>query len=256
MESCSQPRGLFSTRMSYGYLFPVSLALLGWLAFRWDVQIVAQVHGWRGTNPEWFDTLKHICDLSEAFAHGQGVFMILVGIFFIDHLHRRCVLRIAVCAVFSGGLAVLIKSLIVRVRPLVFLPTYLDGGSGSTFGEWFPLLSTDMSSYEFQSFPSGHTSTAVGLAIGLAWRYPQARWYFISLALLASCQRLFAGAHYVSDLFFGAAIGSAVGLICVGSGSVGLFLTRFEQSGKKVLPGIFRGRTPVGSPSHDRPIEV
>lgn len=57
------------------------------------------------------------------------------------------------------------------------------------------------------SFPSGHTSTAFMLATVLAWRKPEARIYFFSLAALVGLSRLYLGVHYPSDVLAGAIIG-------------------------------------------------
>ena len=48
-----------------------------------------------------------------------------------------------------------------------------------------PPLATS-SSRSAQSFPSAHTATAVGLALGLGSLYPQGRRYFAALAALAA----------------------------------------------------------------------
>jgi membrane-associated phospholipid phosphatase len=58
-----------------------------------------------------------------------------------------------------------------------------------------------------QSFPSAHTATAFGLALCLASLYPQGKGWFFTLASLVAMQRMVAGAHYLSDVLAGAAIG-------------------------------------------------
>ena len=62
---------------------------------------------------------------------------------------------------------------------------------------------------DLHSFPSGHTATAVGLAISLD-ADPRGRWLFAVFAALASLQRMTAGAHYLSDSLFGAALACLV----------------------------------------------
>ena len=61
--------------------------------------------------------------------------------------------------------------------------------------------------HPLQSFPSGHTATAVGLTVGLIRLYPHGRHLFVALAVLAASQRMAASAHYLSDTVAGAAIG-------------------------------------------------
>ncbi|HBE71417.1 MAG TPA: hypothetical protein DDW52_25000 [Planctomycetaceae bacterium] len=57
-----------------------------------------------------------------------------------------------------------------------------------------------------RSFPSGHSATAWGLAIGLCLAFPRASGVLVFVATLASIQRISSGAHYPSDVLAGAAI--------------------------------------------------
>jgi undecaprenyl-diphosphatase len=70
-------------------------------------------------------------------------------------------------------------------------------------------------SSKMQAFPSAHTATAFGLAIGLTWLYPRGRWLFATFAVLVACQRIQSGAHFLSDTFFGAALGCVVAAVCI-----------------------------------------
>jgi len=81
----------------------------------------------------------------------------------------------------------LLKLLLARVRPYAFT---LDGSVWTTFGQWLPALSTGS---EGQSFPSGHTATAVAMAGALIWLYPNGRYLFPLLAVLVGCQRIESG---------------------------------------------------------------
>ncbi|MBM3968035.1 MAG: phosphatase PAP2 family protein, partial [Planctomycetes bacterium] len=62
-----------------------------------------------------------------------------------------------------------------------------------------------------RSFPSGHTATAVAMAIGLSYVYPRGRVVFFFMALLASFQRLMSGAHYLSDILASVAMSVLLG---------------------------------------------
>ncbi len=77
---------------------------------------------------------------------------------------------------------------------------------------WFPLLGNGSSE---QSFPSSHTATAAGLAIVLAYFYPRGRWFFPALAALAGFQRVTEQSHFLSDVFWGAAVGCIFAPLCV-----------------------------------------
>ena len=87
----------------------------------------------------------------------------------------------------------------------------------STIGKWQVGWSyvtnpeyIQQNSYDFQAFPSAHSATAFGFALGLSWLFPKGRWYFFALAILAASQRVLSLAHWTSDVFFGAAVGLLV----------------------------------------------
>lgn len=161
--------------------------------------------------------LRRVLHWSEAFAHGLGVVLIAVSGAILDVERRRRWPRIAATALFAGLTANLVKLSVARARPRVIFA----GGEPwppSTLRGWMPIASSDVSWSEaldsgLQSFPSGHTATAVGFACGLACVYPRARWLFVALAVLASLQRIDAAAHYPSDVLVGAAIGCVWGAI-------------------------------------------
>jgi hypothetical protein len=94
-----------------------------------------------------------------------------------------------------------------------------------TSGNWRAALESPI-----QSFPSGHTATAAGLAIGLAWLYPHgARWFFL-LALFASLQRICFNAHYLSDTLAAAGLACLVGHRMLHSGKAAQWFDRFEEN--------------------------
>jgi membrane-associated phospholipid phosphatase len=139
------------------------------------------------------------------------------------------VLRIAACA-FGAGLAVhLGKFSVIRWRPhRLSVDSVWDSFCG-----WFPLLNGYpdgvRGASDIQSFPSGHTATAVGLAIALAYYYPQGRWLFACFATLAATQRIASGAHYLSDTLAGAALACLVSALCFDPRVLGKSFDRFER---------------------------
>lgn len=70
----------------------------------------------------------------------------------------------------------------------------------------------------FPSYPSGHASTAFGVAIILGLTYRKRRWWLIGLsaATLIAFSRLYLGLHYPSDILGGAILGAAIGAACYG----------------------------------------
>ena len=61
--------------------------------------------------------LNRLVTLSETFAHGTGVFMILLAMLGVEPTRWRAILRVAACAFGSGILANLLKVSIPRLRP-------------------------------------------------------------------------------------------------------------------------------------------
>lgn len=164
--------------------------------------------------------LRDVLTWSEAFAHGVGVALIAAAVVLIDRPRRRYWPRILVTAYLAGILANVVKQVVARSRPSAYLSEHAAlAEPPSTFIAWFPLVTfptwKDALQSEIQSFPSGHTATAVGFACGLSFVYPRGRWLFVCLATLAAIQRIAFGAHYLSDVLVGAAIACLTGaLLC------------------------------------------
>ncbi len=161
---------------------------------------------------------------SEVFGHGVGVTVILVTVFVLDADHRRYILRLAVLAHGAGLVTAVAKRLVDRTRPMHF---DLSRDAIDTFAFRFP----DFLGDDHDSFPSGHTTSAVGLAIGLAWRYPRGRWLFFIFALGAAAQRWSYRVHYVSDSCAGAVVACLVAAFVLGKSPLQRWLERFEQKG-------------------------
>ena len=168
----------------------------------------------------WIDTgrlpgdLRRLLRLAEVFGWGGTVMLIILTAATLDPRGWRVVPRLAVGSLGAGLLADCLKVVgIERLRPAAALDRELD----HTFGPWLPLLFHDSTlggyGHPFQSFPSGHSATAAGLAIALAALYPRGRWLFVLFAALACIQRVDALAHYPSDILAGAAIGCLIGAI-------------------------------------------
>ena len=98
-----------------------------------------------------------------------------------------------------------IKDLDRRMRPSEV------GPSGDLSNTWF--RSTNRSIGGFGGFPSGHTVAAFSVATVFAERYRSHRWapwVAYGLAGVVGLSRLNAQAHFPSDIFFGAALGSSI----------------------------------------------
>jgi membrane-associated phospholipid phosphatase len=165
---------------------------------------------------DYFDTF-------ELFGHGLGVALLLVTLHQLDRAHRWAIPRLLTCALAAGGLADVLKMLVLRTRPY---ECALTGNVWSTFG---PCFSAWGAGSPGQSFPSAHTATAVGFAAALVWLYPQGRLLFPLLAVLVGCQRIVCGAHYPSDVLVGAAAGCLVAQCFLRVGPLPARFDRWEE---------------------------
>ncbi len=202
----------------------LALALVGCGLFFVDVPVAAWCRAHRLPGE-----LRRLVDLSETFAHGLAVAVLLGVTASLDPVLRRArswpaarfdLVRL-VAAAYAGGLAVdLVKAVVTRVRPravdLAAVTTAFD-----TFGAAAAMTTLGGGplgkSADLMSFPSGHAAVAAGLATALAWKYPHGTLTFAVLAVAAAIQRVVSSAHYPSDVAFGAAVGVAVAALCLGS---------------------------------------
>jgi membrane-associated phospholipid phosphatase len=154
--------------------------------------------------------LRKAVSLGEVFGHGSSVALILLAVLAIDAQGAKRLPALATMAFGGGLLADAIKLLVARVRPD---HSDLTQSAFNTFLGWRPLLELIVppghSRSMYQSFPSGHTATAVGLAIGLSLAYPRGRWYFAAMACLTMAQRVMDEYHFLSDTIAGASIAIA-----------------------------------------------
>jgi membrane-associated phospholipid phosphatase len=187
-------------------LLPVVLVLLGIVAFQLDY-VLAHWFA-EGNCPRFIHVPLQFFEL---FGHAVGVLLVAVIVHQLDPSRRWALPRLLTCAFLSGLAADCIKMLIVRFRPYS-LDLGSPGDAWTTFGSWFPLGTAGSSG---QSFPSAHTATAVGLALALIWMYPAGRRLFTVLAVLVACQRVESGAHYLSDVLFGGAVGYLAATACL-----------------------------------------
>lgn len=172
--------------------------------------------------------LRKLFSVSEVFAHGMGVALILLAVLVLDREHAWALPRVVFCSYGAGLVAQLAKHPLPRLRPDVcdlstnVWHTFLASG-GAAYAHLHELTGRDI-----HSFPSGHSATAVGLAIGLAWLYPHGRWLFAFYALLAVTQRIESGAHFVSDTCAGAAIAFLLAAACFGYAGLNRLFSRLE----------------------------
>lgn len=147
-------------------------------------------------------SIRKLIEIGETFGHGIGVLLIVAAAFSLDPPRRWALPRL-LAVTYGGGMAAnLAKFVFVRTRPRGFDLATTD--VWLTFHGWLPPWQRASVN---ESFPSAHTATAVAFAVALACLYPQARKFLFGLAALVGLQRVVAGAHYLSDVCCGAAVG-------------------------------------------------
>ena len=176
--------------------------------------------------------LTRVISLSEIFAHGFGVVLAAIAIWILAASHRRSIPRVVICAIWPAISVHLLKLLFARRRPLSYLQA--DGNPkfpDSIDSTWLGFLSDErvnFPTYAIQSFPSAHTATAWGLAIGLTWLFPRGRGLFFTLAFFASVQRITSMSHWPSDVCWGAAIAFLMAGAVTQNWGIGYQLSKFE----------------------------
>lgn len=95
----------------------------------------------------------------------------------------------------SGIITIILKFLFGKSRPMLYHEESLFTFKFYEYG------------YAFNSFPSGHSSTALAVWFGLALLFPKNRFLLIGIGVLIALSRVAIDAHFLSDVFFGAFIG-------------------------------------------------
>ncbi|SPF50879.1 Phosphoesterase, PA-phosphatase related [Syntrophobacter sp. SbD1] len=100
--------------------------------------------------------------------------------------------------IFSGLANDLLKALIGRSRPGLLLSEGIYGFKPFT------------SQYYYSSFPSGHANTIASLCYGLFLVTGRFKFFLLGIALAVMASRVIVGAHFPSDILFGAYLGLVV----------------------------------------------
>lgn len=185
-------------------LLPFALIAATVISLAIDLPVAAVAKA--GNHPRW---VSELLENAEPFGHGIGATLIVIGIYALDGARRRDFPRLLAGSIGAGLVANVLKLFVVRTRPRDI--TTLPESIWQTFGG---LWSAGQGNGA-QSFPSAHTATAVGLAVMLSHRHPQARWYFASMATLVAVQRVQCSAHFPSDVFAGALVGWCTAMACL-----------------------------------------
>lgn len=157
--------------------------------------------------------LRDITDVAKSGWYIVPAIIVIAIIGLLDwhalrHATRRTLLNaygqaaFILASIAVPGIAInIIKQLVGRARPSIVEKAGIYGFSPFEFD------------HAYQSFPSGHATTAGSLAMILMLWHPKARMpLFLAMVMLA-CGRIPAGAHYPSDVVAGFSIGAIMTLI-------------------------------------------
>jgi membrane-associated phospholipid phosphatase len=161
----------------------------------------------------------------EPFGQPAAIVMTALAIGLCDIRRRRLMLRLLVASLGAGLSADVVKLLVARTRPHHY---DLAGSVLSTFQQLLPGWGAGS---RLQSFPSAHTATAVGFCLALSALFPRGSRLFAIAAGLVALQRVEAGAHYLSDTCWGAAVGFAVSMLIFRRDLAGGWFDRWESCG-------------------------
>jgi membrane-associated phospholipid phosphatase len=127
-------------------------------------------------------------------------------------------------SIVAAGLANDIVKMVGRPRPTV----------GSTGFSPFHLT------YDYESFPSGHTAVAFALAFALARLDPRWRWPALIFAMAVGASRIILRVHYPSDVLGGVLVAVLmVRLVTAISAKYGLVFRRLPDGGiRRRFPGL------------------
>ena len=217
------------TAVRFRWIVVGSLAFAGLaaLAARFDIALLQSMQ------PEILrGDARRILKLSEFFAHGMCVAVVLWATWVMAPEYRRHLLRLLMCVIWPPLVAHGIKTLVIRQRPTSFLDESLVPNYPATNGETWRGVVFDGDwnlVYLSQSFPSAHTAMVVGFAIGMCWLYPKGKYLFIFLACLASFQRIAFHAHWPSDVLASVAVALLISGGLIQNWGLGYLMGRFER---------------------------
>jgi membrane-associated phospholipid phosphatase len=161
------------------------------------------------SNPPPGPAVEFLKTVAEFGGGGAGVCLVLVALALFGGAEWNRMPRMLSASLGAGLIADVAKLYVHRGRPHALdlsAETFV-----STFRSHVPLFSVGS---KWQSFPSGHVTTAVGFAIVLSMLYPRRAWFFASLALTTAISRVIVHAHFPTDVCAGAILGGVWAYAC------------------------------------------
>lgn len=187
----------------------------------------------------WFATdplpgqLGDALDLSLVYAHGSGIFFILVSVILLAPRRRWHVPRMAVLAMGGGAVATITKMFILRQRPNS-IPNLDILGHDYAWNWSFDWTLQYVAYFDAstRAFPSAYLATATALTVGLCVVFPRGRWLFVALCLSTMIQRMYCGSHFISDLFGSACVGLFWAFVCHHPSLLGNLFDKIEPENR------------------------
>lgn len=185
----------------YVSLFVFSCAVFSY--FYMDRPIALFFHNFNGSvDHAWFSTLFHaVTKLGES----QYSLVILFFLFIIFRKKSSIVANQMIylfSAVALSGIVVdILKIIFGRFRPHMLFDHHQYGFVGFKVGT------------AFNSLPSGHSTTAFALAIGLMLLFPRYKYLYLIIALFIASSRVVLTFHYLSDVLIGGLVGALTAFV-------------------------------------------
>ncbi len=187
----------------------------------------------------WFDRDPFPTDFSDAleltrgYAHGSGVFFILLAVFLLSPDGRWRLPRIAAMTCGGGAIATILKMFVLRPKPGQINLEFATVESAWLWRFDWGLDQVASFDASTRAFPSGNMATAIALTIGLCMVAPRGRWLFITFCAFTVLQRLHNGSHFFSDVLGGASAGLLWCYLCMHPKLVGSLFDKMEPGGEE-----------------------
>lgn len=190
---------LFRKNWPFFGLYAIALLVVGVLQMRYSQELLMQWVNFRnnGTADFLFTYITYM---------GDGAFSVVAVLILLIYNWRVGVMGFASFALAALS-SLFLKSVVYpnSLRPLKFF-------EHSTY-EYHIIKGLDI--YSYNSFPSGHTTTAFALFSLVAFLDPQKNrgWFWLLLGFLTGYSRVYLFQHFVEDAYAGSLVGTIASII-------------------------------------------
>ena len=171
-------------------------------AFYVDGRVVDFVRSFNTADTEFSRAARAVHDVISTVSHGSVLLLLSFLIYAAGRYFRNrgAILGrdLIVGFLVSGAAVQILKRLAGRARPRITDHVMFIG----------PTLQID-----YDSFPSGHTTSAFCLAYLASYHFPRHRPFFFTLAALIGIDRIYGMSHFPADVLAGALLGLIIGRV-------------------------------------------